>query len=164
MKHGAAVGRLSGIARHAFPKGPMEVLKHARVTIDEGIEGDFRGTVKPGGKGKRQVTLMARSGWDAAMAELEIELHWSVRRVNLLVDGLDLQQVPGSVIRIGAEMALRITMECDPCKRMEAIHPGLEAALMPDWRGGVCSRVIAGGEIAVGDAVWIEAETAEQAA
>jgi MOSC domain-containing protein YiiM len=39
---------------------------------------------------------------------------------------------------------------------MEALVPGLKAALMPDWRGGICTKVIAGGHIAVGDVIRIE--------
>ena len=49
-------------------------------------------------------------------------------------------------------------MECDPCSRMEELQPGLRAALTPDWRGGVLGRVIADGEIAVGDSVTIVEE------
>ncbi len=99
--------------------------------------------------------MMQRSGWDAAMAELGRDIAWYERRVNLFVDGLGLPQMSGSVIRIG-DVMLRVTLECDPCSRMETIAPGLKAALTPDWRGGVCSKVLAGGMIAVGDEIRIE--------
>jgi len=39
---------------------------------------------------------------------------------------------------------------------MEEIHPGLKAALLPDWRGGVLGRVLAEGTIKVGDTIRIE--------
>lgn len=150
------MGRLAGIARHARPKAPMEVLDRARVSLDGGIEGDFRGAVKPGGRGRRQITLMERRDWDAATAALERDIPWQERRVNLLVDGLDLPQLPGAELRIGAEVLVRVTGECDPCSRMETIAPGLKAALTPDWRGGVTAKVINGGEIAIGDEIRIE--------
>ena len=150
------MGTLAGIARHARPKAPMEVLDHAHVTIDSGIAGDFRGAVKPGGRGRRQVTLMERRDWDAAMADLDRDIPWQERRVNLLVDGLDLPQAPGAELRIGADVLVRVTGECDPCSRMETIAPGLKAALTPDWRGGVTATVISGGEIAVGDEIRIK--------
>jgi MOSC domain-containing protein YiiM len=149
-------GILAGIARHARAKAPMELLDHAHVTIDAGIAGDFRGAVKPGGRGRRQVTLMERRDWDAAMADLDRDIPWQERRANLLVDGLDLPQLPGAELRIGADVLIRITGECDPCSRMETIAPGLEAALTPDWRGGVTAKVINGGEIAIGDEIRIE--------
>ena len=148
------MGVLAGIARHAFPKAPMEVLDAVDVTVEGGLQGDFRGAVKPGGRGKRQVTMMERADWDAAMAELGHAIPWQERRVNLLLDGIDIPQVPGTRVRIGA-VELEITVECDPCSRMETIATGLKAALNTDWRGGACSRVKVAGRITVGDTVAI---------
>ncbi|MET4896695.1 MOSC domain-containing protein [Sphingomonadaceae bacterium jetA1] len=156
MTHGRAVtGRLAGIARHAVPKGPMEVLDAAIVTLDGGVDGDTRGRLKPGGRGRRQVTLIERRDWDAALAEIGHAIPWQERRANLLVEDFDLPQMPGTRLRIGPVL-LEITVECDPCHRMDAIADGLQAALKPDWRGGACSRVIEGGTIRVGDIIRIE--------
>jgi MOSC domain-containing protein YiiM len=58
-------------------------------------------------------------------------------------------------VQIGATLVIEITGECDPCSRMEALQPGLRAALTPDWRGGFLGRVIEDGEIAVGDEIRI---------
>lgn len=149
-------GVLAGIARHGRPKGPMEVIDRVRVTIEGGLDGDFRGAIKPGGPGRRQVTLMERSDWAAAMAEIGRDLPWQERRANLLVDDLDLPQEVGVRLRVGRDVLLEVTRETDPCHRMETLAPGLFAALMPDWRGGACMRVLAGGAIAVGDAIRIE--------
>ncbi|MEO5937494.1 MAG: MOSC domain-containing protein [Sphingomonas sp.] len=147
---------LAGIARHAFPKAPMEVIDQAEVTVESGIHGDFRGAVKPGGRGRRQVTLIERGDWDAAMAEVGHSLPWQERRANLLVDGFDLPQTPGARLCIGDSVVLEITRETDPCERMELLAEGLKAALLPDWRGGACTRVIAGGYISIGDEIRIE--------
>jgi len=152
----AVTGTIAGIARHARAKGPMEVIDTVEITIESGLQGDFRGYVKPGGKGRRQVTLIERADWDAAMAEVGRDIAWSERRANLLVDGFDLPQVPGTRLRIGADVVLEVTRETDPCDRMEALAPGLCAALSPDWRGGACTRVLTGGRIAVGDSIRIE--------
>jgi MOSC domain-containing protein YiiM len=51
------------------------------------------------------------------------------------------------------EAVLEITAETKPCQVMEAAHHGLRSALKPDWRGGVCCRVISGGKIRIGDPV-----------
>ncbi|MGL4312799.1 MAG: MOSC domain-containing protein [Sphingomonas sp.] len=155
-------GTLAGIARHVAPRAAMEVLRSVAITPERGVEGDCKGRFKPGGRNRRQVTLIERGDWDAAMAELGIAIPWQERRANLLVDGLDLPQIAGAVLRIGA-VRLIVMVECDPCQRMDALHPGLRAALRPDWRGGVCCRVLSGGVITVGDRVEIEQET-EQAA
>jgi MOSC domain-containing protein YiiM len=151
-----ATGRIAGIARHGRPRGPIETIDRAAVSLDGGIAGDCRGVRKPGGFGRRQVTLIERIDWDAAMAEVGRTLPWWERRSNLLVDGFDLPQRPGTRLRIGAEVVLEVTRHTDPCERMEKLAPGLFAALTPDWRGGACSRVLAGGTIAIGDPIRIE--------
>lgn len=148
-------GTLVGIARHARPKAPMELVDRVAVSLEQGIHGDFRGAMK-GKPYKRQVTLMERGDWDAAMAEVGHAVPWQERRVNLLVEGVDLPQVAGIEIAIGATVRLQVTVECDPCSRMEAIAAGLKAALTPDWRGGACTKVIEGGWIALGDTIRIE--------
>jgi len=151
----AMTGQLAGIARRAVPKGPMEVIDTAIVTLAGGVEGDCRGRIKPGGRGRRQVTLIERADWDAALAEIDRDIPWQERRANLLVEDFDLPQIPGTRLRIGSVL-LEIIMECDPCHRMDAIADGLQAALRPDWRGGVCTRVIEGGTIRIGDNIRIE--------
>lgn len=152
----AATGILAGIARHAYSKAPMETVDHVAVTVEGGLQGDFRGAVKPGGKGRRQVTLIERGDWAAAMAEVGHSIPWHERRANLLVDALDLPQVPGVKLRIGDDVLLVVTRQTDPCERMDALALGLRAALMKDWRGGVCTRVLSGGHIAIGDRIRIE--------
>ncbi len=148
---------LAGIARHTQPRGPIEVIERVGVSVDEGVAGNGRGKVAPGKPGRRQISLIEQESWDAALAELGLELPWHVRRANLLVRGLRLPREEGAIIAIGESLRLMITCECDPCSRMDEIAPGLREALLPDWRGGVLARVIAGGDIALGDAIRIEA-------
>lgn len=148
-------GVLLGIARHARSRAPMELVDHVEVTVDGGIHGDFRGAMR-GKPYKRQVTLIERGDWAAAMTEVGHTIGWEERRANLLVDGFDLPQTAGVRVRIGADVVLEITRECDPCERMEALAEGLRAAMTPDWRGGACAMVISGGRIAVGDEIRME--------
>lgn len=133
----------------------MEKVDRVAVTFDCGIAGDYRGAMK-GRPYKRQVTLFEREDWERALAEVGRDIPWPERRANLLVEKLDLPHLPGTRLRIGTSLVLEVTRECDPCDRMEALAPGLRAALIPDWRGGVCSFVVAEGEIAVGDTITIE--------
>ena len=139
-------GKVLGIARRAKTRAPMETLESAAVTVEAGVEGDLRGTLRD-----RQVTVLTREGWRAACASLGSELPWTTRRANVLVEGLALAEEVGKTIRIGS-VALLITDETDPCLRMEEQVAGLRDALAPEWRGGVTCRVTAGGSIAVGDA------------
>jgi MOSC domain-containing protein YiiM len=149
-------GRLAGIARHGQPKGPMETVDHVTVTGAEGVHGDFRGGLassKPGHR--RQVSLIEAECVTAAMTEAGALVDWSECRRNLLVQGLRLPREEGTRVQVGTSLIIEITCECDPCERMEALHPGLRAALEPDWRGGFLGRVIADGEIAVGDEIRV---------
>ena len=149
------MGRLLGIARHDRPRGTMETLDHADVTVAQGVHGDFRGSLKPG-RNKRQVTVMAAEGWRDAMRDLSAHVPWEQRRVNLLVEGLALAESKGARILFESGLVLEITGECDPCSRMEEVANGLKAVLLPHWRGGVTTRVLEGGPIRVGDNVRIE--------
>lgn len=133
----------------------METLASVSVSVDAGVEGDFRGSLK-GGRSKRQISLIDAEGWAAAMAELDHDAPWWTRRANLLVQGLRLPREPGTVICIGDGCRIEVTMECDPCWRMDEIVAGLRAALAPDWRGGVLGKVIAPGDIRLGDKIRVE--------
>jgi len=149
-------GRLLGIARRDRPRGPMETVTRVLVTREEGLRGDFRGALRPGKKNWRQVSLLEAESWAEAMALLGADVPWQERRANLLVGGLKLPRRTGAVLAIGASLRIETTGECDPCSRMEEVAPGLKAALMPFWRGGVLGKVLADGEIAIGDEIRIE--------
>lgn len=154
------VGTLAGIARHDRPRGAMETVERVAVTQATGIQGDFRGAVRPGKVPRRQITLFEGEGWDAAMTELgragETLIPWWQRRVNLCLREIRLPRCSGYIVAVGASVRILVTGECDPCSRMEEIAPGLKAVLMPDWRGGFTGRVLSDGEIAVGDTIRIE--------
>lgn len=147
------MGHLLGIARRPKPRAAMEMLETSRVTPAFGIEGDARGTAKPSGKTRRQVTVLTAEAWVRACQNVGRDLPWTTRRANLLVDGLLLDQTTvGQHLRIG-DILLEINGETDPCKRMDEACPGLEKALTPDWRGGVFCTVITGGTASIGDVV-----------
>ncbi|RKF23199.1 MOSC domain-containing protein [Altericroceibacterium spongiae] len=149
-------GSLQGIARHSEPRGEIEVLSSASISPETGISGDFRGGLKPG-RNRRQVSLIRAEDWRSATGELGVSLPWWKRRANLLVENLDIPRMEGVLIRIGPSCLLEVTMECDPCARMDEIAAGLQAALAPGWRGGFLTRVLEGGPVALGDAIRIEA-------
>jgi MOSC domain-containing protein YiiM len=150
-------GRLDGIARHDRPKGPMETVDHVAVDAGQGVHGDFRGALaatKPARK--RQVSIIEAESLATAFAECgAAQLTWSDCRRNLLVSGLRLPRIAGARVAVGASLVIEVTMECDPCERMDGLHQGLRAAMTPDWRGGVCGRVVQDGTIALGDEVRI---------
>jgi MOSC domain-containing protein YiiM len=89
------------------------------------------------------------------MSELRADVDPSSRRANILVSGVALAHTRDRVLAIG-EARLLVGGEVTPCERMEEVLPGLQAALRPDWRGGVFAQVVRGGVIRVGDTVeWL---------
>jgi MOSC domain-containing protein YiiM len=133
-----------------FKKGPMDRREVATLVAGKGLAGNANQG------GRRPVVLLAEKGWREATAELGVDLDPAVRRGNLLLSGIDLENTRGRLLRIGPVL-LRIWTECTPCYQMDQAHSGLQAALRPHWRAGAAAQVIAGGEIRVGDeAVWEE--------
>ncbi|GGP57253.1 MOSC domain-containing protein [Shewanella saliphila] len=142
---------LEAIAYKTAKRGVMKPTFCANVTVERGVENDIFG--RPG---KRQVTVMSQQQWQLACEQINADLDWLTRRANLLISGYEFNAKDvGKIISIGTDLQLQITGETDPCKKMEMAHPGLEQALLPDWRGGVTCRVIQAGLIQPDDLVTI---------
>ena len=142
--------KLLAIAYKTVKRGPMNEVLCANVTQLRGVEKDVFG--RPG---KRQVTVLSKIQWQQACHSIEADLPWTTRRANLLVDDLVFSSADvGKHLHIG-ELRLEITGETDPCKKMEIAHVGLEAALTPDWRGGVTCRLLNDAMIHLGDEITL---------
>lgn len=139
---------IRGIAIRNRPRIAMQSIDSAQVSVHSGILGDFRGALQD-----RQVTLLSEPAWNEACADVDADLPWTTRRANLLLDGVEFgPSFIGRRVRIG-DVQLEITGETLPCSMMDAQCPGLTAALGPQWRGGVCCKVLKPGHIKLGDQV-----------
>jgi MOSC domain-containing protein YiiM len=122
--------------------------------VDDGIEAERRVRST-----RRHVTVLSREGWEAACRQLGAGLHWSARRANFLIEGLDLRDCSGRWLRIG-DVLMEVTGRNSPCRRMDEVLPGLLKALGPEWRSGVTARVVSGGRVTLGAVVeWVAVET-----
>ncbi len=144
------MGRLAGIARREKKRASMETLEQAEISDQTGVAKDFRG--KPG---NRTVTVISARAWREVCSELGQDIPWTTRRANLLVDDIDLPRSIGEIIEVG-DVRLEVTMEVDPCSRMDEQVEGLKAALTPDWRGGVGCTVLQNGSVSIGDPVTVK--------
>ncbi len=124
-------------------------VETAVVEPDHGLVGDWRN--RPGSR--RQVTIIDGAAIDRAAEALAITINAGATRRQIVVRGLALNPLVGRRLSIG-EVLLDVTMLCDPCDQMETtIGPGGRASLGDD--GGICVRVIQGGEVRAGDEVRV---------
>ena len=72
-------------------------------------------------------------------------------RENFTVAGADVHRWPvGQRFEVG-DAAFEITMECEPCERMDQLRPGLREEL--EGRRGMLARVVRTGTVSVGDEI-----------
>ena len=140
-------GELIGIAMRKKSRAPMELVDTADISIDLGIDGDFRGKHK-----KHQITLLAKEDWEDTCADLGTNMPWTTRRANLLTKKISFENTTGSHLQIG-DIVLQVTGETQPCYRMDEAYSGLQEALAPNWRGGILCLVLTGGRIQIGDSI-----------
>ena len=140
------------MAVKAEPGASMDRRESIVIHQETGVEGDYHT------RGSRQVTVLFKGSWEAACAELNVNLPWTTRRANVYVDGILPTDCVDKHLQIGSVL-LEVTGETRPCHIMEAAQPGLRAALQPEWRGGVTCRVLQSGAVHRGDAVKIMGKT-----
>jgi len=142
------MGRVTHLFRAPKKRAAMEELQEAVAVRGFGIEGCAHG--RP--LGKRQVLLMDEE------TLREFQLNPGIVRENVTTEGLDVNGLRvGQRLRIG-EVELEVSLVCDPCEQIEALRPGLEAAMQ--GRRGMLCRVTHGGRLKVGDEIELMASVA----
>ncbi len=145
-------GQLERILLRPERKAPMHRVEQAFVKAGEGLVGDrFQGRKDS----KRQITLFQAENLDVLASFMQQDsIDPGLLRRNLIVKGINLHALRGRTFRVG-EVLLEGASQCHPCSRMEAIlGPGGFNAMR--GIGGLCAKVISGGEIRVGDKVYID--------
>ncbi|MDX2360385.1 MAG: MOSC domain-containing protein [Crocinitomicaceae bacterium] len=142
------MGSIVGISARIKKRAPMDVFYAAKVSFAGGVGDDSRGKLR----NHRQVTLMAQESWNEVSEEMGKVIHWTTRRANILIEGIDLKDTTGEYLKLG-EIILKITGELEPCGRMDEQYDGLTKALTPNWRGGVTCEIIREGQIMEGDRI-----------
>tara|TARA_B000000441_G_C21560944_1_gene242916 strand:- start:41 stop:481 length:441 start_codon:yes stop_codon:yes gene_type:complete len=135
---GIAVSKLS----------PMDQVNKIELITGQGIVGD-RHLRTDGTRSKRQILLMD--------IETLIEFGLSERDIkeNITVQGIDFSLIKlGNIVRIGMDVVLEITGDCEPCSRMDELRSGLKNAI--DGRRGMLAYVKSGGTISSGDSITVE--------
>ena len=130
----------------------MQIVREATLVEGRGIEGDrYRRK-----NGKRQVSLIQAEHLPivASFLDRNAVRPIDVRR-NLVVEGINVKALQMVRFHIG-ETVLEGAGTCAPCSKMERedrLGDGGYAALR--GMGGIVARVIRGGTIRIGDAVFV---------
>ena len=126
----------------------MDQVDKIELITGQGIVGD-RHLRTDGTRSKRQILLMD--------IETLIEFGLSERDIkeNITVQGIDFSLIKlGNIVRIGMDVVLEITGDCEPCSRMDELRSGLKNAI--DGRRGMLAYVKSGGTISSGDSITVE--------
>ena len=104
--------------------GPMDPVDEAVAVEARGLDGgvDF--------DSHRQVTLIEREVFDRLKAEINSSVEPVMRRANLLVSGIRLEDTRDRTLAVG-DLRIHIHGETRPCGQMDAACEGLMDALDP---------------------------------
>ncbi len=128
---------------------PMLPVTAAVLDPTEGLIGDrYRSSTNRA----RQVTLIQAEHLAAIASHLGLDgIEPELLRRNVVVSGINLLALKDGRFRLGAAV-LEATGECHPCSRMEELL-GIGGYNAVRGHGGITARVVAAGEIRVGDAI-----------
>ncbi len=141
-------GRVEWIGLRPQRDVEMVSVPEALAIAGKGLQGDRYAS----GSGKRGITLIQAEHFPviAALAGHDRVAAALLRR-NVVVSGIPLIALKGRRFRIG-QVLLEGTDDCAPCSRMEAaLGAGGYNAMR--GHGGLCARILEGGQIRKGDAV-----------
>jgi len=137
------VAKVIHLFRAPTRRAAMEELLEANALENVGLEGCAH--ARP--QGKRQVLLMDRETLEM------FELVPGIARENVTTEGLDVNGLAiGQRLQIG-DVELQVSMVCDPCEQIEALRPGLQAAMQ--GRRGMLCKVVRGGLLRRGDEIVV---------
>ena len=141
------LGRVQWIGLRPARGKWMKAVESAEAVTEGGLRGDRYS----GRSGKRGLTLIQAEHLPAIAALAGREIEPALLRRNVVVSGIPLIALKDRQFRIGG-VVLQGTQPCDPCSRMEtALGPGGYNAMR--GMGGLCARIVSGGNFRVGDEV-----------
>lgn len=141
-------GRLTNLWMKVARKQPMVPKKQMTLIKDVGIEDNVAGK-------KRQITIINKESWERLTDGLGVAIDPGSRRANLMVSGIELNNIKDRVLRIG-NCRFLILGETKPCKQMDEVFQGLRNAMSDNWAGGSFAQVLTGGTVEVGEIVCWE--------
>lgn len=145
------IGELKWIGLRPAKMEALQAVSNVEVNTKNGLTGD-----RYKRSGKRMVTLIQEEHLEAVASLLGKtgSIDPLDTRRNLVVSGINLLALKEKQFKIGDEVILEYTGPCHPCTRMEEnLGPGGLNAMR--GHGGICTKVIQGGTISLGDKVSV---------
>ena len=148
-------GRVEGIFLTDTHGDVPRSVDRARAVAGAGLVGNRyyfeHGAAPPG----RAVTLIAAEGLEAFVEETGISVTAAETRRNVLTRGVDVNALVGKRFRVGDVECVGVEL-CEPCAHLQSMtKPGVLKGLV--HRAGLNADVLNDGDIAVGDAVTVDA-------
>jgi len=134
---------------------PMAMPVAITLTPGQGVVGDHYSSVT---QGARQVTIIAEEHLAAIGSYLGLKsigqdsASPALLRRNVVVRGINLGALKSRRFRLGAAV-LECSGECHPCSKMERLL-GVGGYNAVRGHGGITARVLEGGEVRLGDALF----------
>lgn len=125
------------------PAGGHPMVAEPTLVLEEGI--GIRGDANADPLSPRQVLLVNRRTYE------DFVLPPTALRENILVDGGVDALRSGQLLEIGATAQLRITIPCEPCRKLSYLDRSLPKNIL--GRRGVLARVVRGGAVQPEDPV-----------
>lgn len=150
MSHHAQTGRVEWIGLRPARHAPLEVVSEAAADPEHGLRGDHYAGIS---RRSRQVTLLQAEHLPVLAALIGHPVGPELLRRNLVVARINLWALKDRRFRIGKTVVLEGTGLCHPCRRMETLlgRGGYNALR---GHGGITARIVEGGALYLGDAVW----------
>ena len=149
-------GTVEGIWVTDAGSAPMEAVEEIRA-VNGGLVGDRyqRGTGYYSGFDECEVTLIEAEAIERIRTENGIDLSDGRHRRNVVTRGVDVHELLDTRFTIG-RTTFEGTRPRPPCAHVEQVagENGVAKSLGNN-RGGICARVVDGGEFAVGDEIEV---------
>jgi len=150
LRREIAPGKLEWIGLRTERRGEINVVEHAEALVGLGLQGDHRCLKTPGSA--RQVTIISSEYIHQIAQQLGMDFIDPVLlRRNLVISGMNMNLLRFQRLQIG-DVILETSALCDPCSRMDE-NLGKGAASAMFGYGGLCAKIIQGGNMSVGDVV-----------
>ena len=141
-------GKVEWIGVRPERRAEVIAVDRAGIDLENGLEGDH--VTQP----HRQVTIISMEQMKDVADRLEQEsVDPADTRRNILISGVDFDQVSGKHIAIGSA-EIEVTGYCHPCKRMDE-NLGDGGRLAMARKAGYTCKVLKSGEVSVGSPVEI---------